>query len=175
MRFSKKFTILSIICIAISGCSTAYKSEGFTGGYSEKQLAEDIYSIGFKGNAYTSKDTVNEYLLRRGAELTVKNGYKYFAILSYNEDGKVREYTTPTTVSSSGYGSYSGNGNVYGNNFNWNAYSNGFSQSLITPGSTSYSVKYRNSIIIRMINSKIEAPNALNAQIILNNYNKGKQ
>ncbi len=39
----KKLTLILIILIT-SGCSTSYQSDSWTGGYSETQLADNIYT-----------------------------------------------------------------------------------------------------------------------------------
>ena len=48
-------------------------------GYSETKIENDRYRISFKGNSLTDKETVETYLLYRAAELTVENGYEWFA------------------------------------------------------------------------------------------------
>ena len=40
----KNLSFLLFIVI-ISGCSTSYQSDGFTGGYTELQLADNIYKV----------------------------------------------------------------------------------------------------------------------------------
>lgn len=49
-------------------------------GFSEVRLDETHYRVLFKGDASTSRHDVEDYLLRRAAELTVKEGYTYFHI-----------------------------------------------------------------------------------------------
>jgi len=53
----KEFTInklFAIFVILISGCATTYQPQSFTGGFSETQLAENIFQVLFNGNAYTA-------------------------------------------------------------------------------------------------------------------------
>ncbi|MDF2691175.1 MAG: hypothetical protein K0S29_1030, partial [Gammaproteobacteria bacterium] len=56
----------------------------YNGGYSDLQLNQITYTVTAQGNSYTSADRVNAILLRRCAELTLNNGYKYFLITSKN-------------------------------------------------------------------------------------------
>ena len=46
-----------IISLALlSGCATSYTKENFfTGGFSDSQLAENVFRIDFAGNKYTKK------------------------------------------------------------------------------------------------------------------------
>lgn len=81
--------IFLIVSILISSCSltrhTGYQAKAVTGGYSETQLASDIYSVRFQGNGYTKAEIANDFCLLRCAELTTQNGYKYFTIISNKE------------------------------------------------------------------------------------------
>ena len=107
--------IISIICIvALHGCATAYQKSGFSGGYSETQLDENVFKVTFHGNGYTGRERVEDFTLLRSAELTLENGYKYFAVIDENSYTSNSTYTTPTTSYTTG--SAYGNGNyAYGN------------------------------------------------------------
>ena len=39
----KNLFIISLVAIFIQGCATAYQRSGFTGGYSETQLDENVF------------------------------------------------------------------------------------------------------------------------------------
>jgi len=81
--------IFLIISTLMSSCSftrhTGYQAKTMTGGYSETQLASDVYSVRFQGNGYTMTERANDFCLLRCAELTIQNGYKYFTIISNKE------------------------------------------------------------------------------------------
>ena len=49
-------------------------------GYSETRLTPDRYRVTFAGDAFTSRDTVEGYLLFRSAELTLQQGYDWFRV-----------------------------------------------------------------------------------------------
>lgn len=49
-------------------------------GYSEQKIENNRYRIGFKGNSRTERDTVENYMLFRAAELTLQSGYDTFTI-----------------------------------------------------------------------------------------------
>jgi len=112
---SMKFLpILLLSSILLSGCATTYQSSGYSGGYSETQLDENVFKVAFRGNGYTGRERVADFTLLRSAELTIENGYKYFAVVDANSYTKNSTYTTPTTSNTTA--SVYGSGNyAYGN------------------------------------------------------------
>ena len=61
------------LALVLSGCATAYQSNSLTGGYTDTQLAPDVFRVSFSGNAFTSNDRVQDFALLRAAELTLAN------------------------------------------------------------------------------------------------------
>lgn len=109
--------IVVIIGLAFfASCATAYQSRSLTGGYSDYKISSDSFSVSFEGNAYTALDVAQKYTLYRCAEVTKKNGYRYFEIT--NRETKIMgtedmhcpylTYTIRTYVSQP-----AGNGNTY--------------------------------------------------------------
>jgi len=80
---------IAALPLALSGCasigSTPYQpvsaSNPAAGGFSDQRLDEGRYSVTFSGNRLTSRETVESYLLYRAAELTLEQGYDWFAIV----------------------------------------------------------------------------------------------
>ena len=93
----KKITLL-IAFIFVVSCSTTYQSSGFTGGYTETQLDVDVFSVKFNGNAYTSLERAKDFTLLRSAELTLKNGYKFFVIIDANAYLDKKQGSTPVST-----------------------------------------------------------------------------
>jgi hypothetical protein len=100
--------ICILACLVMCGCATSYKAKGFTGGYSETRLSENVFKVSFKGNGYTSMERATDYCLLRCAELAVRNGYKFFAVVDESQHSKKGSYTTPTTT----YGTATVSGNT---------------------------------------------------------------
>ncbi len=74
-------------------------------GYSSERLAADRYRVMFAGNRFTSRETVEDYLLYRAAELTRQQGYTGFVLMRENTD---RTTTTDVdTYPATGVGAYS--------------------------------------------------------------------
>ena len=75
-------TAIAAVCVAVlAGCQTAtpyHPSKGpGTAGYSDLQLTANRYRVTFTGNSATPRDTVENYLLLRSAEVTLKAGYRW--------------------------------------------------------------------------------------------------
>ncbi len=109
----KKLIAITIATLILQGCATTYQKTGFTGGYSETQLDENVFTVSFRGNGYTGRERVADFTLLRSAELTIENGFQYFAIIDANSYTSNSTYTTPTTSHTTG--SVYGTGNyAYG-------------------------------------------------------------
>lgn len=81
----KFFFLVNLLPIfLLFSCATPYQSNGYGGGFSEMLLSSDMLKVSFKGNGYTGRDTVNDYYLRRCAELTLKYGFSYFVPVNEN-------------------------------------------------------------------------------------------
>jgi hypothetical protein len=152
-----------LLFLSLAGCSTSYKPNGLTGGYSDMRLSNNTYKVSFRGNGFTSQDKVQNLLLRRCAELTKQNKYRYFVILTGRENHSDSQYTTPASVDTYGYGNVNSYGyagaNYYGN-----------SHSTITPGQTYHVRRYTDAVMIKMLHSRKKYANALDARIILNDF-----
>ena len=109
--------------MALAGCATAYQKEGFSGGFSEVQLGENVWRVSFEGNGYTRGQRAQDLALLRSADLTLLKGYTHFGLADSRASTSNSTYTTPTTsatnFSGSTYGnSFSGRANttIYGGN-----------------------------------------------------------
>lgn len=109
-----KITSLSI-GLFLAGCTTSYQEVGFSGGYDELKIADNLYKVSFSGNGYTSGKRVEDFAMLRSAELTIQNGFKYFIFL----DGET-EYMSQTQVSPV-YTDTNATINTYGNSAQLNA------------------------------------------------------
>jgi hypothetical protein len=103
-----KYLLVGFLGIFFISCATKYQSVGFTGGFSETQLSNDIFNVSFKGNGYTSREKASDFALLRSAELTLNNGYQYFIILNSEKYIDHSSYTSlktyDTTYQANTYG-----------------------------------------------------------------------
>ena len=75
----------------LSGCvqPTPYQPappQGF--GYSEDRIEQNRFRITFRGNSITTRETVEDYLLYRAAELTLQNGFDHFLMVGRDTEAK---------------------------------------------------------------------------------------
>jgi len=70
------------IALFLTGCATSYAPADFSvsGGFSEIRLAPETYRVLVEGNGFTMRTEVEQYLLRRCAELTLEQGKRYFVL-----------------------------------------------------------------------------------------------
>jgi len=175
--------LLIIFCFtSLTSCVTPYKNMSLIGGYSEMALSKDTYKVLFRGNGFSSQDYVYSSLLRRSAELTIQNGYKYFIILGSNTANHQTAINTPATIQSNSYGNFNGYGNInatmYGNTINGDYSSNGSinenTYTTIRPGQTEMINHFSSTAIIKMLMTDKYNPSAFNANVILSNYQNRK-
>ena len=158
---------LTVILISSAlSCATPYQPVAYTGGYSELKLDEDVYSVRFSGNGYTSRDRVETFLLRRCAELTLAKGYHYFKFLSNNSDERTQTYTTP--------GEYSSNTNINGNINSFGSSStfsgNAQTQGNYSPPQTYVITKHGASATIKLLMERPSGEQVFDANIIMSNF-----
>jgi hypothetical protein len=87
-------TLLAAVALAsttaLGACSsgpTPYQAAaGYDRGYTEQKLEDTRYRIAFKGNSLTDRETVENYMLYRAAELTLQSGYDTFTIVNRDTD-----------------------------------------------------------------------------------------
>ena len=84
----RRVLVITTTALIVCACMTPYKRLQSGGGYSDFRIANDVFSISFRGNTATKEEHVEKYLLRRGSELTLEHGYKYFVVIM--EKGRSR-------------------------------------------------------------------------------------
>lgn len=94
-----------VLGLAACTAPTPYAPAGESGfGYSETQLEQNRWRVTFAGNADTPRDTVQNYLLHRAAELTLEQGGDYFVIADRSLERSTRYFGTAGPVWGTGFG-----------------------------------------------------------------------
>lgn len=77
-----RFALFAAVAVTLAACATTgrYQARDGHAGYAETQLGADHWRVEFIGDDFTSRDTVNNYLLYRAAELTRENGHEWFVM-----------------------------------------------------------------------------------------------
>lgn len=131
-----RIIITLAIILSLVGCTTAYQSQGMTGGFSSTQLDTNVFTVTFKGNGYTGRDKANDFALLRSAEIALEHGYKYFAIVDTQQYTKNSTYTTPTRATTNVNANTYGSVNSYGNTATYSANTYGTATTTISGGQT---------------------------------------
>ena len=130
---SRKFTVFAAavaLSAGLAACATPtpYQpvpprgSSAISGGYSETRIEPNRFRVNFAGNSLTSRETVEGYLLFRAAELTVQNGYDWFAVVDRDTDRQARSYVEPDPFYRPWYGAYGfwrPSWRYYGRGYGW--------------------------------------------------------
>ena len=105
-----RLIMLGGAALLLAACATATPYGPATGargyGFSDQRIEANRYRITFRGNSLTSRETVENSLLYRAAELTTELGFDYFvAIESDTETQKSYSSTSePAFYGRYGYG-----------------------------------------------------------------------
>ncbi len=101
---------LAGVAILLAACATATPygpaAQGGGYGFSDQQIEQNRFRITFRGNSVTSRETVENALLYRAAELTVQQGYDYFVVVENDTEARTsyRGTTYPAFYGRYGYG-----------------------------------------------------------------------
>ncbi len=102
MRDAVVAGMLSLLLVACAA-PTPYAPAGWEGsreGYAAYPLEENRYRVTFTGNTATARETVENYLLFRAAEITLESGHDYFRVVDQatNADTIYRTTLNGTTA-----------------------------------------------------------------------------
>jgi len=144
--------IAALSLTGLAGCETTpvyqAQTERNGEGYTDKQLAENRYRVAYHGSSATGRDVVEDFLLRRAAEVTLKAGYSAFVFDHRDTKTKTRYYTD--FAGWPGYGWY------------WHSWDYGPSESIPISNYTAYA-----EIVLLKDEQAIKEPRALRAQDVL--------
>jgi hypothetical protein len=89
-----RMALISLVSVIgfFSGCGTPY---GTMGGFSEIQLAPDIYRVSFSPYGYIPWDLAYQAGLPHCAALAIQNGYRYFGVLTIKNYGSGNSFSLP--------------------------------------------------------------------------------
>ncbi|MGI8841150.1 MAG: CC0125/CC1285 family lipoprotein [Caulobacteraceae bacterium] len=111
----------------LGGCETATpyqpleKGSAVSGGFTDQRLDADHFRVTFRGNALTSRETVETYLLYRAAELTLAQGFDWFETADRHTARDKRTYVDPDPFYGPGYawGYWRPDWRYFGGGFGW--------------------------------------------------------
>ena len=160
----------------LTACATAtpYQPAEKPGGsgYSQTKIQSDRFRVSFSGNSLTDRDTVENYLLFRAAELAVDNGYESFALVDKDTEKKTRIVSTGARPGR-GFASY----DLFYPGYGWRPYYDPYARSRFRRGvgydsfwddfNTREVTKYKAYADIRLMRGTAE--NAYKAREVMEN------
>jgi hypothetical protein len=78
--------VLPLLALAACGTPTPYAPANGGYGYGAQRVEDGRFRVSFSGNALTSRQTVENYLLYRAAEVTLAEGGDHFVIVRRNTE-----------------------------------------------------------------------------------------
>lgn len=99
---------LALVLLSLAACATPtpYQPAIDGNGYGEQRLEADRYRVWFAGNAVTPRQTVENYLLYRAAEITLETGHHWFRIADHDTEAHTEYWTTGCAVGGPGFAWY---------------------------------------------------------------------
>ncbi len=80
------YTIGLLFCVLLTSCSTYQPYSDVLGyGYTDTQLAPDIYEINFVGDTSETMTSAKRLAMYRAAHIAFQRGYPYFEIINSRE------------------------------------------------------------------------------------------
>lgn len=97
--------IAASAALALTGCATGYHSAknpllGWTGGYWDRPGPGELVKVGFSGNGFSRRATVEDYLLVHCAEVAQSRGKPYFVMYGSIAEAIVRQHVRDRLVTS---------------------------------------------------------------------------
>jgi len=105
--------VLAASAAVLAACATttpyqpASKPGGFDG-FSQTMIENDRARVTFGGNSLTERETVENYLLYRAAEMAVERGFDHFTLAERDTEQKTRLRSTGSSFGSGLYDPYFG-------------------------------------------------------------------
>ena len=95
-------SLVTLVSAALAACATPYAPYECKGlievcvGYSQIELAPNIYQVRFEGAA--NRDTrarIEDYTLLRSAELALESGFEYFVVVQVTDSTSTQTRSSP--------------------------------------------------------------------------------
>lgn len=124
----QRMIFTAALAVMLAACATSTPYVAATGdngyGFSEQRIEENRYRIMFRGNSSTTRETVENFLLYRAAELTLINDFDYFVVVEGDTEARTSYSTTgdpffggPAFFGRYGYGGRGFGGRGFGRGF----------------------------------------------------------
>jgi hypothetical protein len=146
-----KLFMALLLLLAVAACATPYNHSGvgLMGGVEAQMITNDTARISARGNGYTDRARIVDFVLLKSAETAAAGGFTHFSIISSSDASKVGTITTPGSITT----------NVYGN----------AAYSTYNPGSVDTFIKPGQDVFVRFCKESVEKCPGFPAQEIIRN------
>lgn len=93
-----KIIVIFFAVQLLTSCSTGYKEMGFGGGVTAEQVSSDTFRIKARGNGFTSKSKVEDFVMMKAAEITLQSGGTHFFLSNTRDASRNATIQSPTYV-----------------------------------------------------------------------------
>jgi hypothetical protein len=83
---------VALLAALASACATPsvyHERDGAGSGYSESQLSTTRWRVEYAGDGVDSADRVEQFMMRRAAEITIRSGYDWFTQSDESLEGEI--------------------------------------------------------------------------------------
>jgi len=100
MKITAAMAAIGLV-VGLSACETATPYQPLrpgsevSGGFTDQRLDQNHFRVTFQGNTVTARETVENYLLYRAAELTVSQGFDWFEAVERHTERDRQTYIDP--------------------------------------------------------------------------------
>ena len=109
-RWAKPVAAALVVAGTVAACTTGPlyrpRGPGDVVGYSDQRLTDNRFRVTFSGGSGTRRELVEDFLLRRAAEVTLQNGYTHFVFDARDTEARTyyRNFFGPRASFGFGYG-----------------------------------------------------------------------
>jgi len=111
--------------LILAACASPYSRSGITalGGVEAQMITNDTARISARGNGYTDRARIMDFIMLKSAETALAQGFTHFTILNAADATRTGTFSTPGTVTTT----------VYGNSV-FSTYNPGDVETVVKPG-----------------------------------------
>ena len=103
--YGLRLVALSML-LCLMGCATPYNENGMglLGGVEAQMITNETARISARGNAYTDRSRITDFVLLKAAQTALAKGFTHFSVISSEDASRTGQVETPGMMQTSVYG-----------------------------------------------------------------------